>query len=106
MFMTVSKTQNFIDKSHQPNLNTILMVENALKESKSYPTKKELLSSLPKKIQYQTFIKILDYLEASNKIIINNRRITWVFADNPKLKELLETSVKLRRPSRFNHIQI
>jgi hypothetical protein len=104
--MTVSKTQNFIDKSHQPNLNTILMVENALKESKSYPTKKELLSSLPKKIQYQTFIKILDYLEASNKIIINNRRITWVFADNPKLKELLETSVKLRRPSRFNHIQI
>lgn len=96
MFMTVSKTQNFIDNSHQPNLNTILMVENALKESKSYPTKKELLSSLPKKIQYQTFIKILDYLEASNKIIINNRRITWVFADNPKLKELLETSVKLR----------
>ena len=94
--MTVSKTQNFIDNSHQPNLNTILMVENALKESKSYPTKKELLSSLPKKIQYQTFIKILDYLEASNKIIINNRRITWVFADNPKLKELLETSVKLR----------
>lgn len=96
MFMTVSKTQNFINNSHQPNLNTILMVENALKESKSYPTKKELLSSLPKKIQYQTFIKILDYLEASNKIIINNRRITWVFADNPKLKELLETSVKLR----------
>ncbi len=94
--MTVNKTQNFIDNSHQPNLNTILMVENALKESKSYPTKKELLSSLPKKIQYQTFIKILDYLEASNKIIINNRRITWVFADNPKLKELLETSVKLR----------
>lgn len=95
--MTISKTEKPNSSyDHDPSLKTVLMVENALRESKTYPTKKELLSALPRKIQYQTFIKILTYLEYSNKIIINNRRITWVFADTPKLKELLESSAKLR----------
>lgn len=80
---------------HEPQLDTILMVENAIKESKSYTTKKELLESLPKKIQYQTFNRILDYLESSNKIMFDGRNIIWIFPDNPKLKKLLETSVKL-----------
>jgi hypothetical protein len=80
---------------HEPQLDTILMVENAIKESGSYPTKKELLQSLPKKIQYQTFNRILDYLESSNKIMFDGRNIIWIFPDNPKLKKLLETSVKL-----------
>ncbi|MCW4034225.1 MAG: hypothetical protein NWF03_02545, partial [Candidatus Bathyarchaeota archaeon] len=61
----------------------------------SYPTKKELLENLPKKIQYQTFNRILDYLESSNKIMFNGRNIIWIFPDNPKLKKLLETSENL-----------
>jgi len=81
---------------HEPRLDTILMVENAIKESGSYPTKKELLESLPKKIQYQTFKRILSYLESSNKIMFDSRKIIWIFPDNPKLKRLLETSVKLK----------
>ncbi len=81
---------------HQPRLDTVLMVEKALMDCGEYPTRKELLESLPKKIQYQTFMKILEYLEGSNKIVINNRRIIWVFPDNPKLVELLETSIKLK----------
>lgn len=80
---------------HEPQLNTILMVENAIKEAESYPTRKELWKSLPKKVQYQTFQRILEYLESSNKIMFNGREIIWIFPDNPKLKKLLETSVKL-----------
>jgi hypothetical protein len=80
---------------HEPQLDTILMVENTIKQSGSYPTKKELLESLPKKIQYQTFNRILDYLESSKKIMFDGRNIIWIFPDNPKLKKLLETSVKL-----------
>jgi hypothetical protein len=71
------------------------MVEKAIKDCGEYPTKKELLKSLPRKIQYQTFVRILNYLESSNKIIISKRRIIWVFPDNPQLKKLLETSIKL-----------
>lgn len=80
---------------HEPQLDTILMVEKAIREAGSYPTKKEFLESLPKQIQYQTFNRILNYLESSNKIVLNGRQIIWVFPDNPKLKRLLETSVKL-----------
>lgn len=81
---------------HEPQLDTILMVEKAIKDARSYPTKKELLKSLPKQIQYQTFNRILEYLESSNKIVLDGRQIIWVFPDNPKLKKLLETSVRLR----------
>jgi len=81
---------------HEPQLDTILMVEKAIREAESYPTKKELLRSLPKQIQYQTFNRILEYLESSNKIVYDGRKIIWVFPDNPKLKKLMETTVKLR----------
>jgi hypothetical protein len=80
---------------HEPRLDTILMVEKTIRESKSYPTKKELLKSLPKQVQFQTLNRILEYLESSNKIVFDGRRIIWVFPDNPKLKELLENSVRL-----------
>lgn len=80
---------------HEPNLKTILMVEEAIKSSGSYQTKKELWKSLPKKIQYQTLNRILQYLESSNKIMFDRKEIVWIFPDNPKLKELLETSTRL-----------
>jgi hypothetical protein len=80
---------------HEPNLQTILMVENAIKTSGTYQTKKALWKALPKKIQYQTFNRILQYLESSNKITFNTRKIIWIFPDNPKLKQLLQTSTKL-----------
>ena len=81
---------------HEPKLDTILMVEKALKDAVEYPSRMELWRSLPRKIQYQTFKRILDYLEASNKIVFNKGRIVWVAADNPKLKKILEGSVKIR----------
>jgi len=80
---------------HEPQLDTILMVEKAIKEAETYPTRKDLWKSLPKKVQYQTFKRILNYLESSNKIMFNNRQIVWIFPDNPKLKKLLELSVKI-----------
>ena len=72
----------------------MLMVEKAIKNSGTYPTRKELWKSLPKQVQYQTFQRILEYLEASNKIIFNSHKIVWVFPDNPKLKKLLEETVE------------
>ena len=72
------------------------MVEKAIKEAEEYPSRMELWRSLPRKIQYQTFKRILEYLEASNKIVFNNGKILWVAVDNPKLKRLLEESVKVR----------
>jgi hypothetical protein len=71
------------------------MVEDAIKSSGSYQTKKQLWKSLPKKIQYQTLNRILQYLESSNKIMFDSKKIVWIFPDNSKLKELLEESTRL-----------
>ena len=80
---------------HEPNLRTIAMVEKAILESKTYPTKMELWRKLPKKIQYQTYQRILEYLEASGKIAYNAHSIIYVGADNAKLRRLLSSAVEL-----------
>src|SRR5438094_2515331 len=80
---------------HEPRLDTILMVEREIQRTKSYPTKKELWQSLPRKLQYQTFNRILDYLESSNKIVLDKGEIVWTFPSNPKLRKLLKNSVRL-----------
>jgi hypothetical protein len=66
---------------HYPRLDTVLMVEETIKNSKEYQNKAELLRSLPKKVMYQTFLLILDYLEKSNKIAIDKKdgRIVWIW---------------------------
>jgi hypothetical protein len=81
---------------HEPRLDTILMVEKQIQAAKSYPTKKELWQKLPRKVQYQTFNRILDYLESSNKILIDRGEIVWTFPSNQKLRRLLRTSKRLR----------
>lgn len=73
------------------------MVERAILNAKSYSTRKELWLSLPKKMQYQTFSRILQYLEVSRKILIDDDgQVTWTFPNNDRLKKLLKSSVKLR----------
>ena len=82
---------------HYPRLDTVLMVEEAIKNAKDYPTKAELRRMLPKKVMYQTLLLILDYLEKSNKIIIDKRngRIVWVW--NPELvKKVIEKGLVIR----------
>jgi S-adenosylmethionine:tRNA-ribosyltransferase-isomerase (queuine synthetase) len=80
---------------HEPQLDTILMVEKAILEAEEYPTRMQLWRSLPKKMQYQTFKRILDYLEASGKIAFNATKIIYTGVNNPKLEELIRTSVKI-----------
>jgi hypothetical protein len=84
---------------HSPKLDTMLMVEKQIVDlikKGDYPTKTGLWKSLPRGMEYQTLKQILDYLEASNKIIYKDARIVWVAAESPRLKRLFETSVKLR----------
>lgn len=80
---TMFKSHNIL---RYPRLDTVLMVEEAIQEAEEYPTKAELLRSLPRKVMYQTFNLILDYLEYSGKIYIDkDGAIVWIW--NPKLVE-------------------
>ena len=74
-----------------------MMVESAIKNSNLPPSRMQLWRSLPRKMMYQTFVGVLEYLEASNKIMFDGKgRVVWVAVDNPKLEALLKASVKLR----------
>lgn len=68
---------------HYPRLDTVLMVEDTLKNAKEYPSKRQLWLALKKKVMYQTFNTILSYLEDSGKIMIKNGKVIWIW--NPDL---------------------
>ena len=74
---------------HYPRLDTVIMVEDAIRKHKDYPTRMQLWKSLPKQVQYQTFKIIIDYLKESNKIIFSENKIIWI-ATNKKLDELIK----------------
>jgi hypothetical protein len=80
---------------HEPKLDTILMVEKAIIDADEYPTRTELWNNLPRKMQYQTFKRILDYLEASGKIVFDKRKIIYTGVSNPKLEALMKSSVTI-----------
>lgn len=82
--------------NHSPRLDTQLMVENCIREHSTFPSKRALMRALPRQVEYPTLVKILSYLEASDKILIDGDSITWVFTDNPKLLQLLSESVVLK----------
>ena len=71
------------------------MVEKAIQDSEDYPTRMELWRCLPKQMQYQTFKLILNYLEKSNKIIFEDDKIIWIFANSKKLNKLIQEAVRV-----------
>jgi hypothetical protein len=62
-----------------PQLDTILMVEKFIEEYSAIYKKKSLWLNLPKKMKYQTYKVILDYLQYSNKIAIDKEgKVVWI----------------------------
>jgi len=82
-------------KIHYPQLDTIIMVEETIQKM-DYPKKTELWKALPKKVMYQTYCMIIDYLEESGKIMFDDTgRIIWTW--NPEMiKKIMASGVKLR----------
>ena len=63
-----------------PRLDTVLMVEEFIKEHDGEYKKRTLWESLPKKTMYQTFCVIIDYLLYSRKISIDAEgKIGWIY---------------------------
>ena len=63
-----------------PRLDTVLMVENFIRENDGEFKKRKLWESLPKKMMYQTFCVVMDYLLYSGKISIDSEgKIGWTY---------------------------
>ena len=79
-----------------PNLNTVIMVENTLKDmNESVITVAELKRKLPRQVNHNTLKVILEYLEMSNKIVVTTRGITWIHNPNPNLQKAISEGLEL-----------
>jgi len=81
---------------HWPTLNTVMMVEEALKKmNESVISIAELKRKLPRQVNHITLMVILEYLERSNKIAVTLKGITWIENNNPNLKRALLQGMEL-----------
>ncbi|HLC55492.1 MAG TPA: hypothetical protein VJJ75_03070 [Candidatus Nanoarchaeia archaeon] len=81
---------------HSPTLNTVLMVEEALKNmNESVITVAALKRKLPKKVNHNTLMVILEYLEKSNQIFVSLKGITWIHNENEHLKKAIAKGLEI-----------
>lgn len=67
-----------------PRLDTVLMVEEFIKDKSGEYKKRKLWENLPKKMMYQTFCVVFNYLLYNNKIAVDKEGwIVWIW--NPEL---------------------
>ncbi|MEK6932328.1 MAG: hypothetical protein AABW56_00870 [Nanoarchaeota archaeon] len=67
-----------------PTLDTVIMVEKSIEGYSGDFNRTLLWKHLPKKVMWQTYLVILDYLEKMNKIVVDRKgKIVYIW--NPKL---------------------
>lgn len=75
-----------------------MMIEKGILDHEISPTRMELWKSLPKGVQYQTFQRVIRYLEDHGTVAINDDgRIYYTGVNNEKLRLLLEESVSAKK---------
>ena len=81
---------------HSPTLNTILMVEEVIKNAdESIVTIAYIKKNLPRQVNHNTLMQILEYLEESNKIAVSLKGITWIHNNNPNLRKAISEGLEL-----------
>jgi len=81
--------------SHSPTLDTVLMVERTLQDARGIIKIAELKRRLPRKVMHQTLMRILDYLQASGKILITTKGVVWTYAPPGAMERLKERGLEL-----------
>lgn len=83
---------------HYPQLDSVLMVEKFVYENSGEFKKKQLWENLPKKMMYQTFSVIIDYLLYSGKIAVDiEGKIAWIWDSEGVEKYLKNTKLNWRK---------
>ena len=78
-----------------PTLETVMMVERTIDEHSGEFNKTELWKNLPKKVMWQTYVVILDYLETINKIAFDKEgKIAYIW--NPELAKKLRLRKEIK----------
>ena len=88
---TINKNKSYIETNNiarSPTLQTVLMVEKFIDENSGEFNRTEIWKKLPRKVMWQTYLIILDYLQSINKIAIDAEgKIGYIW--NPLLAKKL-----------------
>ncbi len=94
--MVIYTYNRTIEVKTAPTLNTVIMVEDTLKKmKKSIVTIAELKKKLPRQVNHNTLMTILEYLEESNKIAVSLRGILWIHNANPNLRHAVSRGLEI-----------
>lgn len=80
---------------HYPTLKTILIVEQLLKKNGDFLSKAQIDRLLEGRINRSTLNIVLDYLEASGKIIQSNKGIEWTYCESKQLNQLIKDAIRI-----------
>ena len=75
--------------ARSPTLQTVLMVEKFIDENSGEFKKTELFNKLPKKVMWQTFQVIMEYLEGTLRIVYDKEGYI-VYIWNPEFAKKFE----------------
>ena len=81
--------------ARSPTLQTVLMVERWIEQQSGTYKKTELFNSLPRKVMWQTFQVIMEYLESIHKIAYDNEGFV-VYIWNPAFFEKVKNRPAIR----------
>ena len=95
---TIKKNKSYIetnDVARSPTLQTVLMVERSIDENSGEYTKTQLFNNLPKKVMWQTFQVIMEYLESIYKIVYDKEgRVVYIW--NPEFAEKIKNMPEIK----------
>ena len=78
-----------------PTLDTVMMVEETIEEYSGEYNRTELWKSLPKKVMWQTYLVVLEYLENINKIAFDREgKVAYIW--NPELAKKLRKRMEIK----------
>jgi len=80
--------------ARSPTLQTVLMVEKFIDDNSGEFKKTELFNKLPKKVMWQTFQVIMEYLESTLKIGCDNEGYV-VYIWNPEFAKKFKNRIDL-----------
>jgi len=95
---TIKKSKSYIktnDIARSPTLQTVLMVEKFIEKNSEEYKKTDLFKNLPKKVMWQTFQVIIEYLERSYRIIIEkDGKVVYIW--NPEFYEKIKNRKEIK----------
>ena len=95
---TIKKNKSYIetnDIARSPTLQTVLMVEKFIEENSGEYKKTDLFKNLPKKVMWQTFQVIMEYLESVYKVVYDKEGYV-VYIWNPQFFEKIKNKPAIK----------